>query len=535
MKNKALALGIMLAVLLPGTAWAAGREYDGGPLATKNGPAYLPETLDDVARRAAISESYRRLQDEPDQQTEEVIRAKKETAKEKKAREERGEESPSQKQSELPVTIFGDHVIYHSDTGEFTATGNVRLYQGSQRLYTTEARGNAIDGDVYLLQGGRMIDSPSTTDAEWGHYNFKTRTGTVRNMKGTNGDDLYKADIARIYPDRTELTSGGSVTRCPAVKHPPCVEVRADHVVIYPNDKIIAYNVKVYLKGKHIYTRDRWINRLNDGESTQSLVPHIGYDDDQGFKVRYNYSLDLSDNNTLRADVKYYSKVGWRPMFSDTQYERNFYIRYQEGFDEDDDDNWIRKMRDIKFGYRRHKFSDYLPLNYSGYISHGLWKDDYHRSWHTEYAVFIDHDPIYLTHDQRPLTLNLGVGRKWIDESEADHMEKTWLYSATMSKGLGAGFNTWLGYYWQKRRASIFDYGRPDMDRELQFGLAKSFGNRDHVTFITRYDEAEHNIYEYIWRWSHDFCCFRLMFEYRDKRYSGGDDEWDVQYELFRW
>ena len=92
-------------------------------------------------------------------------------------------------------------------------------------------------------------------------------------MKGTNGDDLYKADIAHIYKDHVDLDQGASVTRCPAVEHPPCLEVRADHVVIYPNDKIIAYGVKVYLKGKHIYSRDRWINRLNDGENKQSFVP----------------------------------------------------------------------------------------------------------------------------------------------------------------------------------------------------------------------------------------------------------------------
>ena len=82
------------------------------------------------------------------------------------------------------------------------------------------------------------------------------------------------------------------------------------------------------------------------------------------------------------------------------------------------------------------------------------------------------------------------MGRKWINESERDSTRKTWLYSATLRKNLGAGFDTWLGYYWEKRQASIFDYGRPDMDREVQFGLSKTFTPRDNVTFMTRYDEA---------------------------------------------
>ena len=111
--------------------------------ATKNGPAYEPQTVDDVARRAAQAEAIRKLQDEPDQFAEEAVQAKQESEKEKKARQERGEDKAAS-ESDLPITIYGDHVLYHSDTGEFTASGNVRLYQGTQRLYTTEARGNAL-------------------------------------------------------------------------------------------------------------------------------------------------------------------------------------------------------------------------------------------------------------------------------------------------------------------------------------------------------------------------------------------------------
>ena len=534
MNNKVLTLGTMLILLLPATAWAE-KTYEGGPLFTKNGPAYMPQTLEDVARNARRAESVKRLQDEPDAETEKIIIAQGETAQQKKEREARGEESPASAASTLPITIYGDHVIYDSETGDFTATGNVRMYQGDQKLYTTEARGNAITGDTYLLEGGRMIDPPSSTDAKWGYYNFKTKTGTVKNMKGTSGTEIYHADSATIYPDRTELDEGGQVTRCPAVKHPPCAEVRANKVVIYPNDKIIAYDVKVYLRGKHIYSRDRWINDLTAQDSGESMVPHIGYDDDQGWKFRFNLAYPLSDSNTVRADIKYYSKVGWRPMLTDTQDFKNFYLRLSEGYDEDDDNNWIRKEHDIKLVYKDHYFSDYIPISYSAYASNGYWKEDSRRSWHTEYAAFLKHDPIHLTHGDRPVNLNLRMGHKWIDENARDKRQRTWVYSAVASRDMGAGFYTWLGYYWEKRRASIFDYGAPDMDREVQWGLVKNFGSRDHLTFITRYDEAQHNIYEYIWRWDHDFCCFRLGFEYRDKRYDGGDDEWSVNYDLFRW
>ena len=68
---------------MPSAAYAA-RAYDGQPLATKNGPAYEPQTVDDVARWAAQAEAIRKLQDEPDQFAEEAVQAKQESEKEKR-------------------------------------------------------------------------------------------------------------------------------------------------------------------------------------------------------------------------------------------------------------------------------------------------------------------------------------------------------------------------------------------------------------------------------------------------------------------
>lgn len=537
MKNKAIALGITLALALPGMAMASPLSYgyDGHKLSTKNGPTYEPQTLDEVTENARKAEKLVRLQDQPDAKTEEITSASQETVKEQKKRLKEGKKTESE--STLPITIYGDQVIYDSETGDFRAQGNVRLYQGSQKLYTAQAHGNSKTGDIYLETGGRIINSSggtqSVTDGKWGHYNFLDKTGTIKEISGSNGTDLYRADIGQVYPDRVELTEGARTTKCPAVKHPPCVEVRANKVVIYPKDKLIAYGVKVYVKGKHIYSRDRWINRFGEG-GEQSLMPHIGYSDDHGTEIRYNLDIPVSESNTLRANLKYYSKIGWRPLFTDVQDFRNFYIQVTDGHDEDGDNNWIRKKHDIKIGYKSHKFDKRLPLNYSFYYSRGLWKDKWKQSWHSEYGGFLTHDPIRLTHEERPLYLNLGIGHKWTDEEEAKDKRSTSLYSATLRKSFDGGWNTWLGYYYERPHNSIFNYSNPDMEKEVQYGLSKQFGHTDNLAFITRYNEGEHSVYEYIYRWTHDFCCFRVGIEYRDKQYIN-DHEWSVTYDLYRW
>lgn len=251
-------------------------------------------------------------------------------------------------------------------------------------------------------------------------------------------------------------------------------------------------------------------------------------------KIRYNLDVPISNKNNLDAELKYYSKIGWRPLFTDRQEEKNFYVQIQDGHMEDSDNNWIRKERDVKFVYKAHKFDDRVPVNYSAYISHGLWKDNWKRSWHTEYGFYLNHDPIRLTHEKMPLYLNLGMGHKWVRESINDETKKTMLYSATLNKNFDGGWNTWLGYYYEKEHSSVFSYADPDMAKEIQWGLGKRLGPNDWVNFVMRYDQGKSSVYEYIYRWYHDFCCFRLGLEYRDKKYNN-DHEWSVTYDLYRW
>ena len=73
MNKKALALGITLAVSLPGMASAA-VNYDGGKLSSKDGPAFQPaiQSLDEVESLARTKEGVHRLQDQPDAKTEAI-------------------------------------------------------------------------------------------------------------------------------------------------------------------------------------------------------------------------------------------------------------------------------------------------------------------------------------------------------------------------------------------------------------------------------------------------------------------------------
>jgi len=215
MKNRAIALMITAQLLAPALAYA-GDGYTGGKLSNKYGPNNFADNANTVNSTGTEDEKSSRLQDQISGKQEAALRALDQSKNKKSKVKKKGQETKSTEQigqSGLPVIVYGDNVVYHPDTGDFRATGKVRIYQGTQKLFTTLAEGNMKSGDLYLNNGGRMVDGKNVTDSKWAHYNFADKNGLLKEMKGTNEKDYYEAKEAVIYPDRMELTQGGMTTR----------------------------------------------------------------------------------------------------------------------------------------------------------------------------------------------------------------------------------------------------------------------------------------------------------------------------------
>ena len=88
--------------------------------------------------------------------------------------------------------------------------------------------------------------------------------------------------------------------------------------------------------------------------------------------------------------------------------------------------------------------------------------------------------------------------------------------------------------YWEKSEEDLFQYNRPDMQEELQNGLTYHFDKNNSLTFVNRYDLGNSGVYEQDWRYIHDFCCFQIEIEYRNKKFEG-DKSWHIKYDLVRW
>ena len=89
-------------------------------------------------------------------------------------------------------------------------------------------------------------------------------------------------------------------------------------------------------------------------------MPRIGYDgSDNGMYAKLQVDYNLGPKTDFYADLAYYSKAGYKPMYGINHDERNFNIKFQDGWDEEDDE-WIRKERDIGLYYKNHRLIDNL-------------------------------------------------------------------------------------------------------------------------------------------------------------------------------
>lgn len=437
-------------------------------------------------------------------------------------------------QQGLPITLTGEHAVYDTVSGDFHAEGNIKVSQNGQDIYTTQVKGNMKTGDIWLLEGGKLVDKEAESKAEWGHYNFNSKTGELKKMTGKNGKDYFAANHAEIYPDKIILDEGGMTTRCPAVKHPRCLEIKAKTFEVYPGEKMVAKDVQVFVRGKHIYSRDYWENSLTD-KSKERILPHVGFkDSDKGTYVNVSYERPLGEKDTVYADVNYYSKAGYKPVYGLEHNERNFKVTYENGWYEDDDE-WVRKQNNLRFDYKNHHIAPGLPLSYSAYAERGLWKNDDtgRKSWHTEYGVFLNHDRMYLFNG-KDTSLDLTIGKKWTRESAEDSLETTNVYYATLGQRISPKWNTWVGYYREDKTSQVFTYDQPDMDLELRNGLQYIMDDKNSFTIVNRYDLDKSQNYETKYAWTHKFCCWDLTLMYKHETYKN-DNSFEAKFEFINW
>ena len=431
------------------------------------------------------------------------------------------------KKSTAPLTIEGDELYFDDHTGEVHAKGKVVVTQNPDTLKTEEMRGNTKTTEVWI-DGVATIIQPEVQTTMTGHtvhYNYGTKNGEMAEPHGLVGAERVAGKDAQFYPDHL-VSHEATMTRCPAKV--PDYHVSATKVEIWPGDKLIAYNAKVWIKNTVIYSIPKYQRSLKDDDKSE--MPKFNYNNRDGFSVEQYFEYPLTDNWALGTSQIYYTKQGYRPQYSLIDREDRYTVRVTEGHYRDDSSNWIKKKPEFRFDWHSQRIGK-LPWTYTFSAIYGKWIDGGKQSWHEDYTIYFTHDPIKLSDS---LTFYFGNGWEKVKESYDGSVVNTYKANASLYKKVSPKLTLWAGYNYTQNNNSLFDYNRTDVGKELISGIAYKFDRLNTVSVWKSYDLENKRTYSDTISWQRNLHCWNMTLNYERKRFDNTRHiTWNL--EVTRW
>ena len=194
------------------------------------------------------------------------------------------------------TTIYADYGQYHTDTHDVFVSGHVRIYQ---------------EGQVFV--GERAV------------YNLETKQLHAANFQGDLYPFRFSADSVSSLQKGGYLVKNGQFTTSDSSA--PDYHLRATSARIYPGQRIVMYNVKLYVGNTPVF----WWPYLLQGlrrDMSYSIKP--GYYSDWGFFTLTGWNFPIAENWDGRLLVDYREQRGLGVGLAS---------RYRWG---EDDRNWGR-------------------------------------------------------------------------------------------------------------------------------------------------------------------------------------------------
>ncbi len=415
------------------------------------------------------------------------------------------EKKPSQ-----PIEIVADEMYFSDKTGELFAKGNVIITQDKSKIYADIVRGNDKQTELWVDGKARLIEPKTDLIGVKIHYNYGLAFGAMQEINGKCGDDFITGKRARFEKGKYTVYDA-TMTGCPT-KGAPDYRTTARKVVIWPNDKLIAYDAKLWIKNFVAYTTPRYVRSLNKDEKKDEF-PSFGYVDKDGFYITQSFNYPVSDTLSVYLDATYYSAAGFKPAFGFIHQKQTYGIQGIYGEFRDGNGNWIKKEPELVWSLYSRKIGS-LPISYAATATYGKWTDTAKSSWHQDYSLYFTRDPIYFD-KAKTWTLSMGTGVQHVRESYDNSYQNIYRYNIGLSKQLSPALTTWVGYNFTNNNNSAFAYNKIDVAQEGVLGLSWKVNKRTTLSYATSYDLANSRAYENYYTLKHSFHCWEMALTYR--------------------
>ena len=197
---------------------------------------------------------------------------------------------------EKKVTIKGDVNIRGSN---FTAKGNIAEVD--------------LENNVVRFSGGvRVVEGSKEFTGDELVYNYKTKTGTIKGVRGHIENEKFKDDIYLYghnmsFEEKFLRLEGGRITTCNLEN--PHYHIAAKIIEIYEDDKLVMRNL-YYKEGKlPLLYLPYWQVSLKEKKNYWKF-PQFGSSAKEGFFVKLAYVYTLNNYNKGEINIDYLNKLG---------------------------------------------------------------------------------------------------------------------------------------------------------------------------------------------------------------------------------
>jgi len=218
-----------------------------------------------------------------------------------------------------PVTVTAQAVHHDLKTDRVTATGNVLIQADEIEMRADRAEVDrktnvaTISGNVEVHVQGQTIRGESFT------LNMKSREWHSDSARVVLDPEFFQEGVAQpLFASGGSFAGVAAETTANTAKATSCDREDPHYVLvaqtvhIYPEDKLVAKNVKFQVGHTTLVRVPSYTISLKQRRRRQSLVPVVGYNDIEGAfaKTSYNYRADEAALGTLYLDLMQKRGVG---------------------------------------------------------------------------------------------------------------------------------------------------------------------------------------------------------------------------------
>jgi LPS-assembly protein len=206
---------------------------------------------------------------------------------------------------DIPIEISAEDTDFSREVS--TADGNVVIRYGEIAIYCDHAQFNPetrdilVEGSVRIYRDGRLFSGDRAL------YNLETKQLSAADFRGDAGPFRFSGESLSTLGDNAYLVQNGTFTTSDSSK--PDYFVKAKTVRVYPNDRVIFTNAKVYIGRIPVFWFPYVYQSLNKDEGF-NVSP--GYSSVMGAYVLGQYYFPLAPGvaGKIRLDLMSRRGVG---------------------------------------------------------------------------------------------------------------------------------------------------------------------------------------------------------------------------------